>query len=161
VACSDTGSESDSAVASIARAVDRRITESAHRPPIVGILPQNDLRKATYCKGLLGLSTLYFFDTKEVFHAQECAAGIYAHHTLLVFSYPDSGASSDDFRNVRESLAKNARFTAHHFVDSELLLTDRTDRALCISRVGRYVLVGIASDYGRAEDVCKAMREVL
>jgi len=161
VAGVDTTSESEIALESIARAVDKKITGRAQRPSIVGLLPLRGLKKPTYCRGILGLSSIYVFDTKEVFHGEECAVGLYPDHTLFVFGYRDSSASSADFTALRMQLPINPRFKEHRIEDRALILTDRADRVLWIALAGRHVIVSIAENAGRAEAVCRALRAVL
>ena len=145
VAAEDTTPVSQTTVEAVARIVDRKIKEVSGLPAILGLMPEEGLVKKTYFRGILGLSTIYTFDTKEIFHAKEGASARYKDCTLIVFAYQDTTAAIAALAAVESDFRSNARFRDVRSMDRAISMKDRTGRSLCSGRRDRFLVVTIAS----------------
>ncbi len=158
VAGSDTTQASQNMLERIARSVDRKIARHSSVPAIVQLLPEEGLITKRYFRGILGLSSSYIFDTKDIFRALEGATGVYNTHVIMLFGYHDSTDAKAACARVDSSLFVNVRFRELRRSNGLSFVKDRGDHVLCFGRRGSILIVALGRDERGAEEAWRDIR---
>ncbi len=157
VACRDTGKEGARIIESIARAVDRKISDRGEPPSLVKILRDKKPSKLVYFRGPLGMGTVYYFDEKLAFHAEEGIAGKFNDHVVIVFRYEDSLRTRRDFVRVDSILKSASQYTDYRVQGRGVVVKARSKQVLCFAVLDALLIVGIAENEKIASEGCKGV----
>lgn len=155
IAASDSTTECRAGLLTIARTVDGRLANAGIKPQLVESLPKEGLLKTRYVRGILGLSTVYAFDTKDVVRSPEASVGIYRDHSLFLLRYGSVSETRQRMTDIESMLKSNGRFAAYHVQESVVTVKDRKDRTLCFSQAGLFIVIAVSSNESIAVSSCK------
>jgi hypothetical protein len=155
LSASDTSSEVAAAILSMAKAIDPKLGERALLPSLVQLFPQNNLQSVRYLRGMIGLSSLYTFDTKNIFDLQEGAAGVYPQHTVLLFSYASKEKADTVFLKAKTELKSSSRFTHANEKGEALEMIDLSGKPLCVTHYDKFIVAVVGSPQTDVGAICK------
>lgn len=154
LSASDSLNEVSSGILSIAKVIDSKLGESAPLPYLIKLLPQQNLQSIRYLRGMIGLSSLYTFDMKNVFDLQEGAVGNYPHYSLFLFSYTTEQKAADVFLKAKTELKFGSRFTHAKETGEMLDMIDLSGKPLCVTRCDEFIVVVVGSSQIDVAAVC-------
>jgi hypothetical protein len=131
---SDTASETIAEMLAISTRIDQRLGAYGAKPKLVNYLPGSGLTACTYVRGLLGLSSQYIFDTKNIFEVKEGIIGNYQTHRLFIFKYESEEKTEQVFKNAHETLKTGGRFLNFKDVKGRYTMIDLKDQTLLVER---------------------------
>ncbi len=145
VSCSDTSEQTLAGVLALAAAIDGKIAESGTTPRLIDSLPSRDLERSVYFRGPIGLSSLYTFDTKNIFGVREGVLGVYPDHKVFIFRYEFENESVTAFRHVQQVLQTNERFENYRQAGGRCTMIDKKGAHLCAERFQNLIVVVLAA----------------
>ncbi len=161
VAISDTSPQCESSMESLSRAIASNISTEGRRPPIMDKLPRDGLLKAVYARGMLALSTVYSFDSKDILQAPETGAGLYSNRTVIIARYEDSGSATSRFKALLGQLRVSDRYDKYRQEDVIATFLDRKSRTLCLLRLASYIVISISPQPSTAISSCRETASIL
>jgi hypothetical protein len=140
----DTKGETMTGIVSIATIIDRNLGTPGEKPALLNKLPKENLARCRFVRGLLGLSSLYTFDTKNIFGVKEGAIGNYPTHSLLLFQYNSDKEATEGFNNAQEILKASNRFSNFRELPGHFTLIDQKASQLCVAYINNLIVVVVA-----------------
>jgi hypothetical protein len=137
----DTLKETSAGMRTIASIVDGKLDPPGKQPAILEYLPAKDLQKPIYLRGILGLSSLYTFDSKNIFGMKEGVVGIYSSHRCYIFLYSSEKEAVDGYEHAAGVLRTSTRFKDFNDSSGSLTMIDRKNTHLCITRSGNLIVI--------------------
>jgi len=129
----------------IAKAIDRKIQVKGKIPPIVELLPKNDLVKPSikYFKGNLGLYNSYRFFTQDIFSLKQGIKGDYRDgYSVFIVRYSNDDECKERFGEVKKRFKESQRYKNYRFLDEFFIqVSDRKDRSIFIALYKNYILI--------------------
>jgi hypothetical protein len=144
ITAEDTSSTILSGIFSIATSVDRKLGEKGKKPKMLDLLPKDELLTTKYIKGFLGLTSVYVFDTKNVFKLTECVVGNYSSHRLIILPYNSTKETDERYRSLQEVLRTSRRFSNYKVINKRSVLNDQNGNQICISQYSNLIIAIIA-----------------
>jgi hypothetical protein len=138
----------------IAAKLDQRLGPKGQKPSLVNDLPAADLHSSKYFKGLLGLSSLYTFDHRNIFGMTEGVEGTYTTHRVYLFSYGSEDESRVNYSKALEVLKTSSRFFNVQDLNGHGTMFDHKKERLCIVSFKKRIIVVVADDNTDASTVC-------
>lgn len=157
ISSDDTTGETLEGILTVAESVDGKIQNKGKRPGLTTLLPQQGLIGCRYVRGLIGLSSIYDFDTKNIFNVREGVAGIYNDHTVFIFKYNSENDAKMRYDSAREVLKRSTKMTNFKDEVKRYSLTDRKGSHLCITHAGNLVVTVIAAGESDIEALCEGV----
>jgi hypothetical protein len=145
---SDTTTETITGLMTIASATDRRLGKRGKKPRIIDYLPKSGLESSSYLRGPLGLSSLYIFDTKNIFEVREGIVGIYPGYRVFIFNYNSGKKASGIFYKLDEALKKGGRFSDFGKRGDRYLMKDKKGQNISIGLFDRMIFVVMTGETG-------------
>jgi hypothetical protein len=133
VSGNDTLKETSAGIRTIAAIVDEKLGQLGKKPPILEYLPLKDLIKSIYLRGFLGLSSLYTFDTKNIFGMKEGIVGNYSTHSCFIFHYSSEKEAHEGYTNALRVLRSSNRFKEFNESSRHFTMIDLKHSHLCIT----------------------------
>lgn len=158
VSSDDTTGETLEEILTIAENVERRIGEYGIKPRLSSMLPSQDLRECKYVRGFLGLSSVYDFDSRNIFGVREGAVGRYNDYRLFIFRYTSEEEAGKWYAYSRDNLRTNSGFSDFQDHNERFSMTDRKGSRLCVARHEGFIVVVI---YEGGLDVVKLSEEIV
>jgi len=155
---SDTTAETKEGMLSIAEALDKSIKEPGRKPTLAGYLPQDSLLSEKYIRGVLGLSSVYIFDAKNIFQVTEGVIGEYPGYKIFVFRYATPRDAGRCINNAKKSVALNPQFTGFSETGLLCMARDRKGGRICFGQVDENILVALVekeSDVSKIYDMAR------
>jgi len=129
----------------IAQTVDTKLDTEGETPPIISLLPEEDLVKLSikYFKGHLGLFNSYPFFTSDGFHFKEGVRGNYRRgYSLFLFEYNDSEHCTKRFEEAKESFKKSQKYKNYEEVNESFFrVEDSKDNSMYVSLYKNYLFI--------------------
>jgi hypothetical protein len=146
----------------LAREVSQRIEISAERPPLIGLLPEDDLIPGSrkHFKGPLGLFNSYRFSRENIFAVESGARGDYAGgRSLLVFAYSDPDRANGILHTAREAFSASSEFNLlAKEPGNEIHMQDVRGTVFHVKQIREYLLVSM--QFESAAPASELMREL-
>lgn len=136
--------ESVAGIQSIARAVDKKILDTADTPKLLNALPAEGLIASSpkYLKGPLGLYNIYAFFTNDVFGLKEAVKGDYASGVgVFVFRYDSPDEAAGRFPALEEAFRESPKYRGFRKDGDVFMLKDEKERVFRIGLQGRFILM--------------------
>lgn len=134
----------------VAGTVDAKIAATSDLPDLVAALPEKGLKpgSAKYLKGLLGLNSVYSFQTARGLAFAEAVKGDYGDgSTLIVMDYGSAEARAAGWNELRGFLEGSDRFVkSGSGPGAPPLFRDGKNRYLAFAAAGPRLLLGIGPD---------------
>ena len=144
ISSDDTTKATSTEMLSIASSIDKKIPKLGEKPTLLKYLPKQGLSVSKYFKGLLGLSSIYIFDTKNIFGVKEGVVGIYQTHNLFIFNYDSDKVAIEEFRNALGALKTSKRFFNFKEYTRLCSMTDQKDYQICVSHLNNLIVIVVA-----------------
>jgi len=139
--CSDMENESLVAIRMVAERVNSKIGASGKKPDIIKYLPPADLYKTVYVRGIIGLSSLYTFDTKNIFSFNEAIYGAYSSYNLFIFPYKSQKETKDVFERAKLLLQSNNKYTYAQQSTNQFTLVDQNAVQSCMTHLDNKIII--------------------
>jgi hypothetical protein len=157
VAGSDSTRACRDGVEAIARAVDRTLAKTGIKPLILEFLPQEQLLKARYVRGTLGLSAVLPLVGEEMSGMIDGVTGTYEHGLLFLLRYASPEQSERTMDRSLLTMKTGKRFSNYHS-DGEIAFANSPDgRVLCLARRGSHFMVAVSTDEAIAGNSIKSL----
>ena len=128
----------------------------------MNILPHKDLIPGSekYFKGSLGLFNSYPFSQQDIFSIKEGARGAYKEgYDIYIIRYSDPQQSNEQFKNIKETLIQDPRFTYFNSSKTVLYFQDDKKNILYLSPIGRHIVIILgAEDSTKAEAISNGIQ---
>lgn len=158
LAGSDTALLTRHAIQVIAESVDKKIPGKGDPPALLQCLPAEDLQQNKFFKGLLGLSSIYVFDTQNIFGFKEGIAGNYSGNLIFVLSYEDELSERRHYFTARDDFRKNARFSGFKKEQEGFSVIDRNKQKIRVIPYRRFIVVLLGKHAkGAKEEIQKSL----
>jgi hypothetical protein len=144
ISSDDTTGGTLEAILAIAESIDKKIAPVGEKPEIAKSLPQNGLHTCKYVRGLLGLSSVYDFDTKNIFGVRDGVIGIYRDHSVFIFEYDSEESIKRWFNNARGILKTSTRYSKFEEQGRGYSINDQKNSQLYITYLGNLVVIVMA-----------------
>ncbi|MCX6121062.1 MAG: hypothetical protein NTX44_05540 [Ignavibacteriales bacterium] len=141
VSGNDTLKETSVGIRTIASTVNDKLGPLGKMPAILEYLPSKDLKKSTYLRGILSLSSLYTFDTKNIFGMKEGVLGKYPTHSCFIFRYSSEKEAEEGYNNALGALRSGSRFTGCNESSGHLTMIDLKNSHLCVTHVHDLIVI--------------------
>ncbi len=131
------------ALLAIARALDKRIEETAAKPDLVGVLPEECLLEPSikYFRGPLGVSNSEPLLSGVAAGLENGARGDYrSGRTICVFSYPNGSFSQKKWAAAKSVFSNEQRFTGFSLDGPVITAQDDKGRSFFAQREARYIV---------------------
>lgn len=161
VSAADTAAETTAGIMNLARFIERKLGEAGEKPVLVQYLPQDGLASIKYLRGLIGLSSLYTFDTKNIFEVQEGVVGIYPKHTLFIFKYDSDKQGGEVFEKARRTLKTSTRFSNFKCLGDRCTMTDRKRNQLSVTCISDIIAIVVAEPSGNVNAILQRMMDTI
>jgi hypothetical protein len=155
VSGNDTLKETSAGIRTIASRVDEKLDRLGKKPAILKYLPLKDLKKSTYVRGILSLSSLYTFDTKNIFRMKEGIVGNYSTHRCFIFLYSSEKKAEEGYEDALEALRSSNRFIGFNESSGYVTMVDLKKSHLCITRVNDLIVVILSKPQNDALAISK------
>lgn len=154
VASSDSTDRCRHGIESLAGVISAAITVRGVKPPLAGLLPLRDMKKAWYVRGFLGLLSTPAFGRNEFFPVADAVVGKYRDHLVAYMRYGDERLARERADAVSAALnsSDRARRSGMHNGIARYTLGDT--RTLCSTSVGRYIVISLSSSESIADSTC-------
>jgi hypothetical protein len=141
ISSDDTTGETLEGILTLAECVEKKIDIPGKKPELVALLPIKNLQTGKYVRGLLGLSSVYDFDTKNIFGVREGIIGEYKDHRVFLFRYETENDAGKWYGNAREILRYSARMSNFQDQGQRYTMTDRKGSQFCVTQRGNLVVI--------------------
>jgi hypothetical protein len=158
VSGNDTLKETSAGIRTIASTVNEKLGTLGKKPAILEYLPSKDLKKSTFLRGILSLSSLYTFDTKNIFGMKDGIVGNYSTHSCFIFHYSSEKEAEEGYKNAFGVLRSSNRFKGFNESSGHLTMIDLKNSHLCITRAHNLIVVILC---GPKNDAVAISEEVL
>lgn len=137
----------DDEMQQLAGAVDRKIGKTDLLPGFLRKLATSDeLSGVIYFRGNIGLSNIYYFDYKDIFHVENGYNFQFGTNNILLFEYLEQSAS-DVFSELKETLSASRRFNGLEMAFQGFLISDSKGRKLYFGTRDNFILVLIMEEF--------------
>jgi hypothetical protein len=150
----DTTRETSDSMVMIANMIDQKLGPPGKKPSLVQYLPTDSLIAVKYFSGMLGLSSLYIFDTQNIFGMKEGVSGDYPNYRIFILAYNTEKEAEDHFFKSQDALRKSSRFSDYQALFKRSTMTDQKNDHLCITYVKNWIAVVIAQQHSHAAGIC-------
>ncbi len=144
ISSDDTTGETLEGILALAENIDMKIDVSGKKPEICKLLQQQDLVANKYVRGLLGLSSIYDFDTRNIFGVREGAIGIYRNHLVFLFKYDSEKDAEEWYKRAREVIKNSGRYLKFQEQAKLYTMGDQKESQFCVTHLGNLVIVVMA-----------------
>jgi hypothetical protein len=141
IVASDSSQESRKAMRTLAEIVGASIPAGSGTPEFIGCLPEEHLLQKKYVRGLLGLSSIYTFNTKDIFRSEEMVFGKYADHRTFIFRYTTEVPAREALNTVKNKLKQSQRFRNFGEQSGGFSVTDRENQRVYVTRCEKFLVV--------------------
>lgn len=146
----DEAEETIEGLLKLAHSVDTKLDTKGKMPPIVSLLPEENLVELSlkYFRGHLGLFNSYPFFTQDVFHFKEGVRGDYRRgYSLFLFKYTDSEECSRRFEEAKKDFKKSQKYKNFEDVNNSFFqVADRKNNSIYVSSYKNYLFVVLSND---------------
>jgi hypothetical protein len=153
----DTMSETSAGILRIATIVARNIGEPGKKPALLKYLLKEGLTITKYVRGILGLSTIYTFDTKDVFGMKAGVVGYYPDHAAFILQYNSEEEAKASYENAMGILAAGRRFSNFRMTREYWVMNDQKDSQLCTTQFKRLIVIVKAGQENDATSICDSV----
>jgi hypothetical protein len=150
----DTTRETSDSMVMIANTIDQKLGSAGKKPDLVQYLPTDNLILSKYFRGMLGLSSLYTFDTQNIFGMKEGVSGDYPNQRIFILAYDTEKEAEDHYLKSHDVLRKSPRFSDYRTISKRSTMTDQKNAHLCITYVKNLIAVVIAQQDSIAAGIC-------
>jgi hypothetical protein len=150
----DTTGETTSGILELAACIDKRLGAPGTKPSLVSCLPDSGLQSCTFTRGNIGLSSLYTFDTKNIFGMKEGVVGIYPTHHLFIFKYNSDSDAEEMYINVQGILKTSIRFPNFKEHTKRCTMTDQKGTQLCVTYSKNLIVVVLSKQKNDVMAIC-------
>jgi hypothetical protein len=154
LSAADTTHETSDGMVMIANTIDRKLGSPGKKPGLVQFLPADDLITSKYFKGMLGFSSLYTFDTQNIFGMKEGVSGDYPNHRVFILAYDTEKEAEDHYVKLQDALRKNPRFFNYQTLFNRSTMTDQKNVHLCMTYVKNLIAVVMAQNNSNVAGIC-------
>jgi hypothetical protein len=150
----DTLHESLAGIHLIAAKIDQKLGLPGQKPALVHDLPAKNLQICKYFRGILGLSSLYTFDYRNIFEITEGVEGTYSTCRAYLFSYKSEQESREKYLKALEVMKASSRFSHVQTLDGRCTMIDQKNNHLCITPFKNRIVITIAAGKENALIAC-------
>jgi hypothetical protein len=154
ISSDDTTGETLEGILTLAECVEKKIDIPGKKPELVAQLPLKNLQRGTSVRGLLGLSSVYDFDTKNIFGVREGVIGIYKNYRVFLFRYETENDAGKWYSNAREILRYSARMSNFQDQGQRYGMTDRKGSRVYVVQREKLVVIVIADQETDGATLC-------
>ncbi len=144
ISSDDTTGETLEGILTLAECVEKKIEIPGKKPELVAMLPVKNLLTGKYVRGLLGLSSVYDFDTKNIFGVREGIIGVYKDYRVFLFRYETENDAGKWYGSAREILKTSTRMLNFQDQGQRYSVTDRKGSQLCVAQRENLVVIVMA-----------------
>jgi len=160
----DEDEETVKGLLAIAPAVEARIDSRGEKPPLVAVLPETGLIKASlkYFKGNLGLYNSYQFFTQDVFGLKEGVRGDYQKgYSVFVIKYRDD-KKQKRYNEVKKAFKESSRYRDFRADERFIQVTDRKGNFIFLSANKHYffIIYGALNETQAKEVLAKIQKSI-
>lgn len=141
VTSNDTSTAVHSAIGQIAVYVEKQIPINRTKPPIISLLPAENLEDVKYVRGFLGLSAVYDFDSNNIFDVKEGLCGLYPDHSIFLFKYDSASVAVSCFEKAKAIIRKSDRYKIMADTIGAFNVEDQKEEKLSMSIYNNYLIV--------------------
>jgi hypothetical protein len=150
----DTTNETIDGILSMGKCIDRTLGPVAKKPETMNHLPTKDLTSCKYFRGILGLSSLYTFDTRNIFGVKEGASGSYPTHRVIILAYDSEKGAEENYFQAAKIFSAGTRFSNVQVTAQRCTMTDQQGALLCLTHFRNLIAVVIADDKSDPKTIC-------
>ncbi len=140
----DTGRESFAEILTIAGILDRNLCAMGQEPILLRYLPAEGLVTSKLVRGNIGLSSVYTFDTKNIFGVKLGVIGQYPSYTAFIFEYTSAKEAGENFDGAAKYLSAGKRFSGFEIYIENWTATDPKGARICAAVVENLIVIIIA-----------------
>ncbi len=145
-------------ILTLAESIDKKIPAGGRKPVLCELLPKKDLEADKYVKGFLGLSSVYDFDTRNIFGVREGAIGIYKDYRVFIFKYDSETEAGQIYTKTREYFNKSSRYTGFTEQKDLFTMSDRKGYYLYVMPIGNTIVVIIGEQTTKVMEIFKEVK---
>jgi hypothetical protein len=156
ISSDDTTGETLEGILTLAECVDKKITTTGKKPALAALLPGKKPKTEKYVRGLLGLSSVYDFDTKNIFGVREGIIGEYKEFRVFLLRYKDDQEAAKWYDNAHEILKTGGQVSNFQDNGQRYSMTDRKGMQFCVTQRGNLIVIAMTEqeiDIGTLCDV--------
>lgn len=139
----DSEEDTITGLTALAGAVAAKIKEHGTKPPLVALLPPENLPLGgvTYLKGNLGLFNSYDLTAEDIFAVRQGVVGHYPGFKLVILQYRNPGERQQRLSQALGRLKRNPACRAFSHQDEVWSFTDSRGRAAHLKGSGHYIFL--------------------
>lgn len=130
----------------IGKAIADKIPTEGEKPVLSNRLPQDGLLTQRYVRGWIAISSIYVFDSRNIFGFREAVIGQYGNHDVFLFAYQDSSEAERSFNKAMNSMQLNGRYSGIRRLQERFVGVDRRGQKVCMGHVDNFILAVVAQD---------------
>jgi len=157
----DEDQETVKGLLALAPAVEARIESRGELPPLVAVLPEEGLIKASlkYFKGNLGLYNCFQFFAEDVFGLKEGIKGDYKNgYSTFIIHHGDD--KQEKYNEVKKAFKESPRYSEYRTDESFIRVKDRKGSLIYLSASKQYLLIIVgALSETQAKEILAKIKE--
>lgn len=147
ISSDDTTGETLEGILILAESIDKNIYAPGKKPKLCETLPKQNLTANKYIRGLLGLSSIYDFDAKNIFNVQEGVVGMYRNHRTFIFKYDSEKDAERWYRNTSEILKTSSQYSKFQEYTGHYTMSDQKGSQFCVTHLENLIVI-VMTDQG-------------
>ena len=155
ISSDDTTGETLEGILELAECADKNINGTGKKPEAVSLLPKENRTTSRFVRGFLGLSSIYDFDSKNIFGVREGSIGDYKNYRVFLFRYSSENDAEKWYANARAILATATRMSNFRNQGQQFTMIDRKGSQFGVTQRGNLVVVVMAGQESDITELCE------
>jgi hypothetical protein len=154
ISSDDTTGETLEGILTLAESVDKKIEIQGKKPELAAVLPAKNLQSEKYVRGILGLSSVYDFDTKNIFGVREGIIGEYKGYRVFLIRYETDNDAVKWYGSARENHRYSARISNFQDHSNRYTMNDSKGSRICVTQRRNLVVIVMVDQKSDGATLC-------